>query len=146
MAEQRWRRLNGAHLLPLVRAGVRFVDGVPVEREGVRDRKDAPDHATRSTTLDNTVSGHIDSNLANVVTNAVIAGNAGTWRQYESQNQVFMAYQSPSGSPVFSLDVTSDSVRVEPVLGAITITVASTPRPQQRPFVTSWTRRSDNVP
>jgi putative transposase len=28
MAQQRWRRLDGAHLLPLVRAGVRFVDGV----------------------------------------------------------------------------------------------------------------------
>ena len=29
MAQRRWRRLNGAHLLPLVRAGVRFVDGLP---------------------------------------------------------------------------------------------------------------------
>jgi hypothetical protein len=28
MAQQRWRRLNGAALLPLVRAGVKFVDGV----------------------------------------------------------------------------------------------------------------------
>jgi putative transposase len=28
MAQQRWRRLDGAHLLPLVRAGARFVDGV----------------------------------------------------------------------------------------------------------------------
>ena len=27
MAQRRWRRLNGAGLLPLVRAGVRFVDG-----------------------------------------------------------------------------------------------------------------------
>ena len=27
MAQQRWRRLNGAHLLPLVRAGVTFIDG-----------------------------------------------------------------------------------------------------------------------
>ena len=32
MAQRRWRRLNGAQLLPLVRAGVRFVDGVPEER------------------------------------------------------------------------------------------------------------------
>ena len=32
MAQRRWRRLNGAHLLPLVRAGVPFVDGVPEER------------------------------------------------------------------------------------------------------------------
>ena len=28
MAQQRWRRLDGALLLPLVRAGVKFVDGV----------------------------------------------------------------------------------------------------------------------
>ncbi len=41
MAEQRWRRVNGAHLLPLVRAGVRFVDGVRVERQERQDRKDA---------------------------------------------------------------------------------------------------------
>jgi len=33
MAEQRWRRLNGAELLPLVRAGVRFTNGEQVERE-----------------------------------------------------------------------------------------------------------------
>ena len=31
-AQRRWRRLNGAHLLPLVRAGVRFVDGLPQAR------------------------------------------------------------------------------------------------------------------
>jgi hypothetical protein len=41
MAEQRWRRVNGAHLLPLVRASVRFVDGVQVERQQEKDRKDA---------------------------------------------------------------------------------------------------------
>ena len=41
MAEQRWRRLNGAELLPLVRAGVRFVDGIQVERQEKKDRKDA---------------------------------------------------------------------------------------------------------
>jgi putative transposase len=28
MAQQRWRRLDGAHLLPLVRTGVKFADGV----------------------------------------------------------------------------------------------------------------------
>jgi transposase-like protein len=28
MAQVRWRRLNGAHLLPLVRAGIGFMDGV----------------------------------------------------------------------------------------------------------------------
>jgi putative transposase len=31
MTQQRWRRLDGAHLLPLVRAGVKFVDGVRLE-------------------------------------------------------------------------------------------------------------------
>lgn len=33
MAEQRWRRLNGSHLLPVVREGAKFVDGVRVERQ-----------------------------------------------------------------------------------------------------------------
>jgi len=33
MAEKRWRRLNGAELLPLVRAGVKFEDGIRVERK-----------------------------------------------------------------------------------------------------------------
>jgi hypothetical protein len=32
MAQQRWRRLDGAHLLPLVRAGTKFVDGVQEDR------------------------------------------------------------------------------------------------------------------
>jgi putative transposase len=33
MAQERWRRLDGAELLPLVRAGVPFTDGEQVERE-----------------------------------------------------------------------------------------------------------------
>jgi transposase-like protein len=33
MAGERWRRLNGASLLPLVRAGIRFRNGEQVERE-----------------------------------------------------------------------------------------------------------------
>jgi putative transposase len=33
MAQQRWRRLNGSELLPLVRAGVKFRNGVRIERE-----------------------------------------------------------------------------------------------------------------
>jgi len=33
MAEERWRRLDGAELLPLVRAGVQFTDGEQLERE-----------------------------------------------------------------------------------------------------------------
>jgi transposase-like protein len=41
MAQQRWRRLTGAHLLPLVRAGAQFVDGVQVERNEDEDRKEA---------------------------------------------------------------------------------------------------------
>ena len=31
MAQARWRRLDGAHLLPLVRAGIVFADGVQQE-------------------------------------------------------------------------------------------------------------------
>jgi len=33
MAEQRWRKLDGRMLLPLVRAGVKFVDGIQQQRE-----------------------------------------------------------------------------------------------------------------
>jgi putative transposase len=42
MAQQRWRRISGADKLPLVRAGVTFVDGIQQEREGNEDedRKD----------------------------------------------------------------------------------------------------------
>ncbi len=32
-AETSWRKLNGAELVPLVRAGVRFIDGVRIERD-----------------------------------------------------------------------------------------------------------------
>ena len=32
MAQERWRRINAAHLIPLVRAGVGFIDGVQAER------------------------------------------------------------------------------------------------------------------
>ena len=32
IAEERWRKVNGSELLPLVRAGVRFVDGVQEKR------------------------------------------------------------------------------------------------------------------
>ena len=34
MAQARWRRLNGSQLLPLVRAGVAFVNGIRIERTG----------------------------------------------------------------------------------------------------------------
>jgi len=33
MAEQRWRRINGAHLIPLVRAEETFIDGARAERK-----------------------------------------------------------------------------------------------------------------
>lgn len=39
MAQDRWRKLNGWHLLPLVRAGVQFTDGEQVEREDTDERK-----------------------------------------------------------------------------------------------------------
>jgi putative transposase len=37
MAQERWRRLDGAELLPLVQAGVPFIDGEQVEREDQHD-------------------------------------------------------------------------------------------------------------
>ena len=40
MAQNRCGRLNGSHLLPLVRAGVKFVDGAQHERDDNPDRKD----------------------------------------------------------------------------------------------------------
>jgi putative transposase len=39
MAQQRWRKLNGNHLLPLVRAGVEFKDGAQLERQDQTLRK-----------------------------------------------------------------------------------------------------------
>jgi len=39
MAEQRWRRLDSAEMLPLVRAGVAFVDGEPLEREDTAEQR-----------------------------------------------------------------------------------------------------------
>lgn len=39
MAQDRWRRLNAPHLLPLVRADVQLTDGVQVEREDTEERK-----------------------------------------------------------------------------------------------------------
>jgi putative transposase len=38
MAQARWRRLDGAQLLPLVRAGIVFVDGVRQEGKASRTR------------------------------------------------------------------------------------------------------------
>ena len=41
MAQQRWRKIDGAALLPQVRAGVEFKDGVRVERPESDERKNA---------------------------------------------------------------------------------------------------------
>ena len=41
MAQHRWRRLNGAHLLPLVRAGVLFIDGIQKDRHNEKGREEA---------------------------------------------------------------------------------------------------------
>ena len=41
MAQRRWQRRNAAHVLPLVRAGVVFIDGVQKERNTKEDRKEA---------------------------------------------------------------------------------------------------------
>jgi len=40
MAEERWRKVNGSELLPLVRAGVRFVDGVQAKKKTVGEAKE----------------------------------------------------------------------------------------------------------
>lgn len=37
VAEGRWRKLSGAHLVALVRAGARFVDGELVETNEEKD-------------------------------------------------------------------------------------------------------------
>ena len=39
LAQASWRRLDGRELLPLVRAGVTFKDGIRVERNEVREDK-----------------------------------------------------------------------------------------------------------
>jgi len=49
-AQAHWRRLDGTELIPLVRAGVRFVDGARVERQ--EERRRAPLDLPQSTTLD----------------------------------------------------------------------------------------------
>jgi hypothetical protein len=41
MAQARWRRLDGAHLLPLVWAGIAFVDGVQPTTRGRRSSERA---------------------------------------------------------------------------------------------------------
>jgi putative transposase len=41
LAEANWRRLNGHQLLPLVRSGVQFVDGVRIERDNVSSKANA---------------------------------------------------------------------------------------------------------
>jgi transposase-like protein len=40
MAQGRWRRINGSQLLPLVRAGVKFVDGVQEEGKNENDENE----------------------------------------------------------------------------------------------------------
>lgn len=49
-AERTWRRLNGLELLPLVRAGVSFRDGVRVERDDATASTTRPIVTTRRTT------------------------------------------------------------------------------------------------
>ena len=41
LAQTRWWRLDGAHLLPLVRAGVAFLDGVQPEGKGGKPKAKA---------------------------------------------------------------------------------------------------------
>jgi putative transposase len=41
MAQARWRRLDGAHLLPLIRAGIVFLDGVQQEGKASKPKAKA---------------------------------------------------------------------------------------------------------
>ena len=41
MTQARWRRLDGPHLLPLVRAGIGFVDGVHQEGKASKPKAKA---------------------------------------------------------------------------------------------------------
>jgi putative transposase len=41
MAQARWRRLDGAHLLLLVRAGMSFVDGVQAASKACKSKRQA---------------------------------------------------------------------------------------------------------
>ena len=41
MAQARWRRLDGAQLLPLVRTSIRFVDGVRQPGKGAKRGRQA---------------------------------------------------------------------------------------------------------
>jgi putative transposase len=52
-AERTWRRLNGHEKLPLVRAGVRFQDGVRVERDDAPASSSRPIATTRRSTKTN---------------------------------------------------------------------------------------------
>ena len=45
MAQQRWRRLDGVALLPLVRAGVKFVDGVQKQARATTQSTEAAPRA-----------------------------------------------------------------------------------------------------
>jgi hypothetical protein len=40
-AEERWRAVNGPHLVALVRAGAKFHRGVIIERPNHQDQEDA---------------------------------------------------------------------------------------------------------
>jgi len=45
MAGETWRRLNGAHLLPVVRAGVQFRNGEQLERDDELEHDQTPERA-----------------------------------------------------------------------------------------------------
>jgi hypothetical protein len=53
MAEGRWRNVNGSELLSVVRAGVRFVDGVDEKPKTTAVKENAASLTWRSTTFDN---------------------------------------------------------------------------------------------
>jgi len=64
VVEGHWRRIDAAKLVPLVRAGVCFEDGVQIEPQ--KTRKKPPD-LTQSTTLDNCASWYHRGQIAALV-------------------------------------------------------------------------------
>ena len=48
-AQDRWRRINGAELVPLVRAGATFIDGRLQERKNTRTKTTAKPNKTKNT-------------------------------------------------------------------------------------------------
>jgi len=88
------------------------------------------------------LTAFVDSGIATALTNVIVSGDRGNWQQYEFHNELFQAYQSPAGAPVYSLDVKGKSVQIEPLSGGMTVTVAAATQPRDRAFFADWAPRA----